>query len=104
MDYVEINDGDNIKVREEIAKKFGELIHSEDESAMYEYDEVELYKLDDTYTLIEGTGCSCWDGTWQGYTLLSVEDLLKITKDNKYQRTAEEKMHSWIITNIKGTK
>lgn len=48
------------------------------ESADYEENETALYNKDGKYTLLAANGCSCWDGEWEGWTDLTIEELKKL--------------------------
>jgi hypothetical protein len=58
----------------------GELIHSEDANQAYGHDEARLFKQGRRYNLIAATGCSCWDGEWEGWGNLTLAELRKLGK------------------------
>lgn len=80
----------------------GKEIKHFDESEAYETDEARLFKLGTKYTILSATGCSCWDGDWEGWTDLTKPELYKIAKSwanpNSYDH-AEKNLGAWIIEN-----
>jgi hypothetical protein len=80
----------------------GELVHEIDESESYEEDEAKLFKNQRKYTLIAASGCSCWDGDWEGWTDLTKTELKKLGVSwSKDEYGASKSMGEWITENIK---
>ena len=80
--------------------QLGELIYEIDESAAYEEDEAKLLKKGETYTLIQATGCSCWDGDWEGWTDLTPPELKQLAVTWLKGYGAEKVMGAYINENL----
>jgi len=89
---------DETKMRE-----FGwEEIHSEDHGAAYEVDQAKLYKKDKKYAMLMATGCSCWEGNFEGWIDLSKKKLLKLaytwSTADAYNK-GETELGKWVLAN-----
>jgi hypothetical protein len=97
--------GSKLSREEEMAKKFGELLHTEDTADSYEVAESHLYKKGDRYNWLMANGCSCWDGYYDGWSLTERE-LKKLAlarskdEDGYYGPSHEKLMAVWINENI----
>lgn len=85
---------------------FGELLHDEDTADSYEVDESQLYFDGKKYYWLQASGCSCWDGDYDGWELTKLQ-LIKLGKarakdEDGYRGAGHEKlMGIWITENIK---
>lgn len=82
-------------------REFGRKVKHIDESEAYEEDEAILLRnRDGKYTLLAATGCSCWDGDWEGWTNISVAELIKLGKAWAKDYGAAGTLGKWIETKI----
>ena len=79
--------------------EYGATIYEVDESEPYEEDEAALIEQDGLYTLIQATGCSCWDGDWEGWTDLTLDELVKVAHSWTTGYGAEKVMGQYILEN-----
>lgn len=78
----------------------GEIIHEVNESEPYEEDEAKLLKNRSRYSLIQATGCSCWDGDWEGWTDLTKAEVRKLGKSWANGYGASKTLGKWIEANF----
>lgn len=78
----------------------GDLVHEVDESAAYEEDEAKLFKNQRKYALIQATGCSCWNGDWEGWADLTKPELRKLGVSWSKEYGAAKVMGEWIKENV----
>lgn len=78
----------------------GTLVHEVDESGGYDTDDAKLFKNQRKYTLISGTGCSCWDGDYEGWTDLTLAELRKLGKSWTKDYGASAALGEWITKNL----
>jgi hypothetical protein len=81
---------------------FGRRVKYVDESASYEEDEAMLLlNKNGRYTMLLATGCSCWDGDWEGWADLTLAETRKLgrawLKDNY---GASSSLGKWITENL----
>ena len=80
---------------------FGTRVKHFDESAPYEEDEaILLVDKKGLYTILEATGCSCWDGDWEGWTEVTKPQLKKLGKTWTKLWGAAKELGEWIERNI----
>lgn len=90
---------------QEMAEKFGKLLHSTDTADSYEVAESHLYKKGTKYYWLQADGCSCWDGDYTGYELTKPE-LMKLAKaragdEDSYRGAYHDKlMGIWVVKNL----
>lgn len=84
----------------EIWGPLGTLVHETDESEDYEINACKLFNNEGSYTLISANGCSCWDGDWEGWTDLSLEELQKLGDSWAKDTRAEKAMGEYIQENF----
>lgn len=86
---------------------YGDLLHEVDQAGNnYEVDEAKLYLKDGRYTYLQASGCSCWEGDYEGWTDVVRGDLLRMaatwakgwTREG-YNNT-ESLMGKWILENV----
>lgn len=76
----------------------GTLLHEIDESKPYTIDTIELYENNGTYTMIEASGCSCWDGDYSGWGSMTLLELQKLCRGWMEKGDSKEKlMATWVI-------
>lgn len=98
--------GENLTEEQEMAQKFGELVHEEDHSEAYEVEKALLFYNGKHYFFLEANGCSCWDGDYDGWQFTKTE-LLKWAKakvkqqEYDWRKQAYEHLADWIVENIK---
>lgn len=86
---------------QEMAEKFGKLLHDIDTADSYEVAESHLFKKGTKYYWIQANGCSCWDGDYDGYELTKPE-LMKLAKARAKDTWGghEKQMAEWILENL----
>lgn len=80
--------------------EYGKLVHHIDESESYAEDETVLLKKGRYYTLLTATGCSCWDGDWEGWTDLTLTELRKLGSSWEKDWGSAGSMGKWINENL----
>lgn len=95
--------GAKVPEEKELEDLYGELIQDIDESESYEIDQSKLFRKDGLYTILTAFGCSCWDGDWEGWTEVTVEELLPLAKSWGTDRGSQKSLGKWILENIKET-
>lgn len=86
---------------EEMAEKFGILVHEVDESAEYDEDKGKLFRKGRKYNVIFTSGCSCWAGDWEGWGNLTLTELRKLAKtwiDSGYG--SEKVMGNYVLSEM----
>lgn len=79
----------------------GVVVHEVDESEAYEEDEAKLLRNQRKYTMIAATGCSCWDGDWEGWTDLTKAEVRKLGESwSKDGYGATKTLGEWIKENF----
>jgi hypothetical protein len=90
--------------RERFPTEYGRKLKSIDESADYDVDEAVLFKArDGLYTYLRATGCSCWDGDYEGWAELTTVELKTMAEGwvkSSYQDT-ELSMGKWVLRYVK---
>lgn len=83
-------------------RDLGRKVKHIDQSEAYEEDEaVLLINKQDKYTLLSATGCSCWDGDWEGWADLSRAQVKKLGKSwAKDTYGASKILGQWITENL----
>lgn len=81
--------------------ELGKLVNGEDTQPAWEQDAAKLYKKGRKYTLLASSGCSCWDGEWEGWTDLTLTELRKLGQSwSKDSYGATKLMGEWIVENV----
>lgn len=95
----------NLNTEDEMASLFGVLLAYENTSEDYQEETSSLY-LDKNglYTWIDSSGCSCWDGDFEGWQC-EKEELLKLAKEkvehkSRHRDAAEDLIAQWIVDNL----
>lgn len=80
---------------------FGKLVHEIDQSGGYEEDEAKLFKRGRLYTYLNATGCSCWDGDWEGWADMTKSELRRLA-DSWFEKGygSEKAMGAWVRDNV----
>lgn len=87
---------------EEMSDLFGTLLADYDTSDAYETEVSYLFKKGSKYTWIDGNGCSCWEGDYEGWELTESE-LMKLadkTLQANYRGTAQVLIAKWVKENL----
>jgi hypothetical protein len=89
----------------EMQDKFGTLLVEHNKSEGYDVDESLLFQNKDGYFIwISASGCSCWDGEYDGW-ILNKDELKKMARRNINHECGEDNADSlvsqWILDNIK---
>lgn len=88
---------------QEMADRYGDLLHTTDTADSYEVAESHLYKKGRKYYWLQANGCSCWDGDYSGWelTLTELRKLAKArAKDDDGYENHEQQMGVWIGENL----
>lgn len=89
--------------------EYGKELHTVDNADAYEVDEAILLCTEakrPKYTVLFASGCSCWDGDYDGWTDLTKAELIKLAKGwakqpKKYWDQTDRDMGIWILENFK---
>lgn len=86
---------------DEDLSEYGELVREIDGGDGWDVDIARLYKKGRKYSVLMATGCSCFDGEYEGWTELTKAELVSLANKWKDAFGAERRLGSWIVNGMK---